>query len=926
MHHAMIPAGLLGEVKKLADKEKGVSSVIPPGVSANAHALNAVLLAKGKGGSTGSLSQLLPGQISQQPPPATTATATANINSIAQHQANLSSAQRVSTRANGFLQSKGKTKTDPLPQFTSSSDIFGTTQQQQQQQQQQQLQPLAPRLLGQEESRPAQITVFSNAPENAFVHAETAKRVAHLVNTNASKNKDAELSFLYEAADVTGNSSNIAAAKSRAKNNPPIQPDDFSIAIPKREPDHPDEIHNLSLKPTTRKEVALLKHTMVALLNDIGCSTDQDYPTDMHAFLAMIQEEQKIYDTVFSELIRQVTINMVERGEVLAEIRRRYGNMFTKIPKHVRHLHTELIAQRKLNRRLSEELMRSKETVADLWAELDIVRKHDLEVTKQAQDAQEKLVSVLTQSDNTDEILEEYHKLYKMQRERLEEGVRKSEVEKKMWIDAAANLALRIGQEHGMVDLAQLQKQENSRLRSANHMIVIISNTNDGEMTAIETKIEEWRSRVLRLSQTVIDEDHHNIETLTKIQRSMKLVLKNLTVNEPKDAIEQDHPMLKAFHIFDVKTLAEHLMKWVEHITSVAVRFTSDSDLVFHEEIIAIRKVAEQWLEGGLKLLHRNEKNTNSKDYIPLTDVLSKIGLEIEEWLTKLESRISGEEGVASLVIGLQNQLEDRYTAFSARDFDKPLPLTERTQLKESLVYWTEQIVNLTGILTNTCEKEQQKVPLHVENWVSRVLDQMNTDTDVRNEENHKLHTAMISWMVHLLVKSGRERPSEAWDHEFLQLTQEESKRQLDTSSKASLDLGKEKFSARFPSQRRKVLTERDDDKLAIHISKNKIRTCINEINNSNAEDSIFRAAEGEFSCNFLAIDSQLTEHWHFVSEQQHLKNLTLEQLYDRLDAVEEAERKEIDAIVAKYTKEREVLLAGREAASKERATLERGA
>ncbi|KAJ3229273.1 hypothetical protein HDU81_005507 [Chytriomyces hyalinus] len=59
---------------------------------------------------------------------------------------------------------------------------------------------------------------------------------------------------------------------------------------------------------------------------------------------------------------------------------------------------------------------------------------------------------------------------------------------------------------------------------------------------------------------------------------------------------------------------------------------------------------------------------------------------------------------------------------------------------------------------------------------------------------------------------------------------------------------------------------------------------------------------------------------------RQHLKNLTLEQLYDRLDAVEEAERKEIDAIVAKYTKEREVLLAGREAASKERATLERGA
>ncbi|ORY40179.1 hypothetical protein BCR33DRAFT_754291 [Rhizoclosmatium globosum] len=512
---------------------------------------------------------------------------------------------------------------------------------------------------------------------------------------------------------------------------------------------------------------------MIALLNDIGCSTDNTYPTDMHAFLATIQEEQKIYDTVFAELIRQVTINMLERGEVLAEIRRRYGHMFTKIPLHVKHLHTELVAQRKLNRRLSEELVRSKEAVSDLWSELDVVRKHDIEVTKQAQDAQEKLIAVLTQSDNTDEILEEYHKLYKMQRERLEEGVRKSEQEKKMWIDAAQNLALRIGHEHGMVDLSQLQKTENSRLRSSNHMIVIISNTNDQEMTAIESKIEEWRVKILTLSQTVIEEDHRNIDTLTKIQRSMKLVLKNLTVNEPKDVIESEHPMLKQFHLFDVRSLSEHLMKWVEHITSVAVRFTSDSDLAVHEEITTIRKIAESWLEAGLKLLHRNEKNTNSKDYVPLTDVLSKIGLEIEEWLTKLELRISGEEGIASLVIGLQNQLEDRYTAFSARDFEKPLPTPERTQLKEALVHWTEQIASLTETLTNTCEKEQQKVPLHVENWVSRIIDQMNTDTDVRNEENHKLHTIMISWMVHLLVKSGKEKPNETWDHEFLQLTQE---------------------------------------------------------------------------------------------------------------------------------------------------------
>ncbi|KAJ3114491.1 Axonemal dynein light chain domain-containing protein 1 [Physocladia obscura] len=734
-----IPASLLGEMRKLAEKQKGV--------------------------------QASP-KLSQTGKP------------YLQQQTN-NSAQKLSTRSKGFNNSKS---INPLPQFSSSSDIFNSTQPSQEQFQ----------TTNQANNKTAEnaFTVVPSskttqsiiptlpAPENAFTHAETAKRVAHLTyspqqeqqNEQMNKSNPGNLSFLYEAPPTE----NLDFRQQKVSSSQQVvKAEEFSLVVPKTElVDHGDNeeedlpIH-MSLKPTTRKEVALLKHTMVALLNDIGCSTEIDYPTDMHAFLAMIQEEQKIYDTVFQELIRQVTINMVERGEVLAEIRRRYGNMFTKIPKHVKHLHTELVAQRKLNRRLSEELMRSKETVSDLWGELDIVRKHDVEVTKQAQDAQEKLISVLTQSDNTDEILEEYHKLYKMQRERLEEGVRVSEKEKKGWIDAAQNLALRIGHEHGMVDLAQLQKIENSRLRSSNHAIVIISNTNDTEMTAIEAKIDEWRTKLLRLSQTVIDEDHQNIDTLVKIQRSMKLVLKNLTVNEPKDAIESDHPILKAFHLFDVKSLSENFMKWVESITSVAVRFTSDSDLVFHEEITVIRKIAEQWLEAGTRLLHRNEKNTNSRDYIPLTDVLAKIGIEIEEWLTKLESRISGEEGVASLVIGLQNQLEDRYTAYSARDLDRPLTAVERSQLKEALVRWTEQLVILTTTLSNTCEKEQQKIPLHVENWVSRVLDQMNTDTDVRNEENHKLHTTMISWMVHLLVKSGREKPSESWDHEFLQLTQE---------------------------------------------------------------------------------------------------------------------------------------------------------
>jgi hypothetical protein len=77
--------------------------------------------------------------------------------------------------------------------------------------------------------------------------------------------------------------------------------------------------------------------------------------------------------------------------------------------------------------------------------------------------------------------------------------------------------------------------------------------------------------------------------------------------------------------------------------------------------------------------------------------MLSRIATEVEEWLVKIEKRASGDDGIASQMIGLQNQIEDRYTAYSIRDLDKPLPATERAQLRDCLNSWVEQINTLTS-------------------------------------------------------------------------------------------------------------------------------------------------------------------------------------------------------------------------------------
>lgn len=168
-------------------------------------------------------------------------------------------------------------------------------------------------------THPPPKTAVSVAPENAFLHQNTTKRVAHLTantNNNATAAADGQQhAFIYQ----TDNNNNSNDYQDMEEDGFAVQ--DLAIVVPHNNNivqegaanNHP----NPSLRPTNRKEVALLKHTMIALLQELGADEDQQYPTEMHAFLSVIQEEQKIYDSVLQEIIRQVTVNMTERGDIV---------------------------------------------------------------------------------------------------------------------------------------------------------------------------------------------------------------------------------------------------------------------------------------------------------------------------------------------------------------------------------------------------------------------------------------------------------------------------------------------------------------------------------------------------------------------------------------------------------------------------------
>lgn len=105
----------------------------------------------------------------------------------------------------------------------------------------------------------------------------------------------------------------------------------------------------------------------------------------MHNLLELLQKEQTIYNICFHEVIRQVSVHCMERGELLADIRRRYNNLLDRIPRQVKwsvrllhismyvrnvlmyySLHDELVAQRTLDKKLSTELKRFKGRISNL--------------------------------------------------------------------------------------------------------------------------------------------------------------------------------------------------------------------------------------------------------------------------------------------------------------------------------------------------------------------------------------------------------------------------------------------------------------------------------------------------------------------------------------------------------------------------------
>uniref|UniRef100_A0A3B4ZKJ1 Axonemal dynein light chain domain containing 1 n=1 Tax=Stegastes partitus TaxID=144197 RepID=A0A3B4ZKJ1_9TELE len=190
-------------------------------------------------------------------------------------------------------------------------------------------------------------------------------------------------------------------------------------------------------RPSGRLEVVQLMTVMDDMLEKAGVDQQSEELTELSE---LVKVEQNIYNIVFHELIRQVSVGCAERGQLLAKLRQRYQSLLDRIPRRLKALHTEVVAQRALDRRLTEEIHRIKTSIQQLSTYVGQGRTAGL-VGLQCKSTICDLPNDLCAPPS---VVQGYHELYELQRARLEAQLLQMTEDRDCWSQLTFCLALKV--------------------------------------------------------------------------------------------------------------------------------------------------------------------------------------------------------------------------------------------------------------------------------------------------------------------------------------------------------------------------------------------------------------------------------------------------------------------------------------------------
>ncbi|KAM9831488.1 axonemal dynein light chain domain-containing protein 1 [Neosynchiropus ocellatus] len=513
-----------------------------------------------------------------------------------------------------------------------------------------------------------------------------------------------------------------------------------------------------SLQPSGRLEAIQLMRIMDDMLEKAGVGDQSEELTEfsqMESLLEIVHSEQKIYNIVFHEVIRQVSVECVERGRLLAKLRHRYQSLLERIPQRLKALHTQAVAQQAFGRQLAEEMRRIQSNIQLLSGELSRIREHDAVVSQQAEVTRQQLTEARVHTNTHSIVAHGYHELYELQRSRLQADLLKMTEERDCWSRTTFCLALKVISAKKLQQVSQLHLSEQSWFKTAEHCRLYITTKDTDTLNVIVEQTDQWEEQLTAFIDHLKNIDKEVHEKMAAMQEGIAKWIAFCCTT--------DRCINSKCEKSAVTDILVDLKQWIEMLTLQSERYQGEQLLFCQQTVIQLDQQREQWLERSL-LLYRIHMHPD--DELPTAKAdLRDLDSFISEHQRHLDLHFTGESGIYLHILSLIGLLKPLQTMLDA--LSEPLKVMSEANLLKleldlrSCQTLAKELLQKFPAMQTGSRQDQDMINIYEESEhiLQRVQEFKNNLSRFTQCESHKLmaqisstNKAQIQWMLDLLL------------------------------------------------------------------------------------------------------------------------------------------------------------------------------
>ncbi|XP_069558314.1 axonemal dynein light chain domain-containing protein 1 [Brachyistius frenatus] len=529
-----------------------------------------------------------------------------------------------------------------------------------------------------------------------------------------------------------------------------------------------------SMKPTGRLEVFQLMSMMDDMLEKAGVDQQTEESTEasqLQGLLDLVKVEQNIYNIIFHEVIRQVSVGCAERGQLLAKLRQRYQSLLAQICLRLKAFHSEAVAQRALDRRLTDEIQRIKTYFQLLSTELSKIRDHDAFASQEAEHAYRHLAEALNQANNNSDVVQDYHKFYELHRARLKAQLLQITEDRDYWTQFTFCLALKVISLEKMQLFSQLHVSEQSWFKTAEDCTLHLTSKDTEDLHDVIELADCWKKQLAVFMSQLKETEDTQCAEISATREGIAKWLCFCTVQNRRPNPKYDSTSVEEIRA-DLEQWSDMLALWCEP-------YQGEKQLRCQQTLKEISRVQRRILELSFQLLRRHPSPNG--DAPEGQQALTELHRLLSELLKQLDTQVNGDTGIHGKIMSLLRMMESWNSKIGAViEQQEMMPESDWLKLEKALTKWlclAEEALQLISETEN--KKDQNNADLCAE--IEKAQDKMQDfktnlseftvgENQRLHEEVNSIHMAQTRWMLEVLLltlpdHSEGQNQEQAHDH-----------------------------------------------------------------------------------------------------------------------------------------------------------------